>query len=570
MANPAARSLRLGRGELALLATLVGFVGLLAVWPMARLVLEGVAPRGRLDLSILVRILQSPVTWRVTWHTLETSLFGTAVSLLIGGAFALCVALTDMRARAVLVFFFMLPLMIPSQITALAWISLLGPSSALLNAVGLAPAPGSPHPMYTREGIILLLGIEHAPLVFLALRAGLRAMPREMVEAARAAGASRFKVMRSIVLPLMTPALAIGGALAFVASIGNFGTPALLGIPVGYDTLTTLIYQRLAGFGPSIIAEAAALSLLIGAIACLGVLAQGWLVGRRDYRTIGAPSQSAVWRLGVFRPGVETAAWLVVVFLVALPALALVAASLVPAAGVALSPSSATFGNYIQALVIQAQTSRAFANSFLLAGLTAAILLTVAIPLGYFLAWRDRRLMRWLSFAIELPYALPGIVLAIACILVFLKPIPLIEVSIYGTLGIILVAYLARFLALSLRPVTSGFAQLDRTLDDAAAATGARFFFRLRTVIVPLLAPVAAAGAILVFLTALNELTVSALLWSAGSETLGVIVFSLAEGGDSPLAAAVSVVSSLAILALMGLASAMAKRLPEGVLPWAR
>jgi iron(III) transport system permease protein len=143
-------------------------------------------------------------------------------------------------------------------------------------------------------------------------------------------------------------------------------------------------------------------------------------------------------------------------------------------------------------------------------------------------------------------------------------------VSIYGTLWIILLAYVSRFFALALRPVMSGFAQLDRTLDEAAASAGARLFRRMRTVTLPLVAPVAAAGALLVFLTALNELTVSALLWSRGTETLGVIVFSLQEGGDSPLAAAVSCVSITVVLALMAVASILSGRLPEGVLPWAR
>jgi iron(III) transport system permease protein len=131
-----------------------------------------------------------------------------------------------------------------------------------------------------------------------------------------------------------------------------------------------------------------------------------------------------------------------------------------------------------------------------------------------------------------------------------------------------LLAYVARVLVLALRPVSAAFAQLDPALDDAAAAAGARFGTRLRTVSLPLLAPAAAAGAILVFLTALNEITVSALLWSSGSETLGVIVYSLQEGGDSPLAAAVSVVAvGVVVLAMAGL-TLLARRLPRGALPW--
>jgi iron(III) transport system permease protein len=561
---------RLARGDLVWLLALGGFIGLLSAWPLARLMTEGLAPAGRFDPAIFSKMLSAPATWRTLWHTFDTSVMSTLISLVLGGALALLVALTDIRSRAALIFCCMLPLMIPSQITALAWINLFGPSSTLLKLIGLAPPPGSPHPMYGRGGIIFLLGLEHAPLVFLALRAGLRTLPREMVEAARAAGAGNIRVLRTVVLPLMTPSIAAGALLAFVSSLGNFGTPALLGIPVGYDTLTTLIYQRLAGFGPSVLSEAAVLSILIGAVALIGVIAQSRVTGGRDFRTIGAPSLPLVWELGTLRPMIETASWTCIALVVIMPLVALTATSLIPAVGVPLNATTATLSHYVQGLFTQANTSRAFVNSFLLSLGAAGILAAVSIPLAYFLAWRHGRLVRLLSMLVELPYALPGIVLAIACILVFLKPLPVIGVSVYGTVWIILIAYLSRFMALGLRPVLSGFAQLDRTLDDAAAAAGARLFRRLRTIIAPLMSPVAAAGAILVFLTALNELTVSALLWSAGSETLGVVVFSLQEAGDSPLAASISMVSIAAILGLMMFASAFSARLPAGVLPWGR
>ncbi len=561
---------QLSGGQRWLLGFIVLVVGLLSVLPMARLVLEGIAPGGRFDFAITSRMLSAPTTWTATLRTLETSFFGTLISLVLGLAFALLVTLTDIRAKGVLVFCFMLPLMIPSQITALAWIHLFGPASTLLKALGLAPPPGTPHRMFSREGIVLLLGIEHAPFVFLALRAGLRAMPREMVEAARASGAGRAKVLASIVVPLMAPALAAGTMLAFVSSLGNFGTPALLGIPVNYNTLTTLIYQRLAGFGPRVLSEMAVLSLLIGALALLGLLASTKVLGGRDFRIIGAPSEALAWRLGRLRPAVEALCWLVIAAILVMPLAALLATSLVPAAGVILTAEAATLANYVQALFVQATTSRAFGNSFMLSAATSVIVVALAVPLAYFLVWRQSRLLRWLGLAVELPYALPGIVLAIACILVFLKPLPVLGVSLYGTPWIILVAYLARFLSLGLRPILAGYAQLDRTLEEAAASVGARFGRRLRTVILPLVAPVAAAGGILVFLTAFNELTVSALLWSSGAETLGVIVFSLQEGGDSPLAAAVSVISILAVLALMLMASLLQNRLPAGVVPWAK
>lgn len=558
----------LPRGEALTFAALAALVFALSVLPMARLLLEALAPGGAPSLSALISVWDSPRVWTATRNTLEVAVLGTMLSVAVGAGMALLVALSDIRAKAALVFLFMVPLMIPPQVNALAWLQMFGPASVLLNMLELAPPPGSPNPLYSREGIILLLGIQHAPLVFLALRAGLRSMPRELVEAARACGAGRLKVLRDVVVPLTAPPLIAGTALAFVSAVGNFGIPALLGIPGRYLTLPTLIYQRLANFGPSVIAETAALSILVGVIAFAGVLVQGWLLRRRDYRTIGAPTPPLALALGRARVWIEMLCWAVIALVLLAPLVALFVTALVPAYGVKLSFDTASFAAFKQVLFTPGATARAFRNSLLLAGAAALLLTMCAVPLAYFIVWKRNRLLRFMNLAAELPYALPGVVLAIACILLFLKPLPLVGWSLYGTVWIIFIAYMARFLTLALRPAIGGLTQIDRALEEAAEMCGAKFGKRLLSVVFPLVAPLAAAGGILVYLTAVNELTVSALLWSAGSETLGVIVFALDEGGDTVRAAAVSVLSVVMIFAVMGGASLLGRRLPAGVLPW--
>ena len=251
-----------------------------------------------------------------------------------------------------------------------------------------------------------------------------------------------------------------------------------------------------------------------------------------------------------------------------LPLTALALTSLVPAVGVALDAHSATLENFRFVLFEHAAARRAFGNSFALSAAAAVTIVLIAIPLAYFLVWRQSRLLRVVNVVTEIPYAVPGVVLAIAAILLFLKPIPLLGISIYNTVWIILFCYLARFLVLGLRPVVSGYHQLDRTLEEASQIAGARLARRLRTIILPLVAPTAAAGALLIFLTAFNELTLSALLWSSGSETLGVVFFSFQQGGDSTYAAALGVLTVAVSIALMLSTLLLAGRLPSGVLPW--
>lgn len=552
------------RQDTATLVLLALLVTALSVAPLLRLGWEALAPGG----SAFERVWHSTAAWRALRNSLETSIGATLLALALGTIVGLIVTLTDMRNRHAFVFLFVMPLIIAPQVMALAWLQVTGPSSALLNMLGLAPPLGTRNPLYSRAGIILLLSIEYTPLVFLTLRAGLRALPRELIEAALAAGAPRLAVVRDIILPLMRPSLMAGAALVFVSCLGNFGVAAFLGIPGGFLTLPTLIYQRLSGLGPGALAEVAVLSVVIGAIALLGIAAQELALRGRDVRTSGMASPARPFPLGRWRLPVEIMLWSVTLMAVVLPLLGLLATALTPAYGVPLSAATASGANFAYVIFEHGAARRALINSFTLSAAAALIITLVSVALAYFVVWRKTALMRWLNVAAELPYALPGVVLSIACILLFLKPLPLLGISLYNTIWILLVAYLARFLVLGLRPVISGYHQLDRAVEEAAQVAGAGFLRRLWDVILPLIAPVAAAGAILVFLTAFNELTLSALLWSSGAETLGVVVFSFEQGGESPYAAALSL---LTILVTMGLALASLsfhRRLPQGVLPW--
>jgi iron(III) transport system permease protein len=552
----------------ALLGPLTVTAAILSAVPLARLVLEAIRPGGRFSLGAISHVLANGATWSATGHSLVVALGGTALAVTIGGLVALAVTLTDIRARNVFVFFFVMPLMLAPQVISLAWIQMFGPSSPLLKLLGVAPPLGSPNPLYSAGGIVLVMGVQYAPLVFLTLRAGLRALPQELIEAALAGGARPRTVVRTIVVPLMTPPLLAGVALCFVSCLGNFGIPALLGIPGNYLVLPTLIYQRLAGLGPDALSEVAVLSVMIGLIAMVGIVIQDAMLARRDFRTTTAAIEARAFELKRWRVPVEMALWTLSFFTLMLPLAALALTSLVPAIGVPLTLETASLDNYRFVLFSHDAARRAFVNSFGMSAGAAIAIVVIAVPLAYFLVWRRSRLLHVVSLVTEAPYALPGVVLAIAAILLFLKPLPLVGITLYNTIWIIVFCYVARFLALGLRPVVSGYHQLDRTLEEAAQIAGARLFRRLATVILPLVAPAAAAGALLIFLTAFNELTVSALLWSTGSETLGVVFFSFQQGGDANYASALGVLTIGVSVLLMLSTVLLVGRLPRGVLPW--
>jgi len=299
-----------------------------------------------------------------------------------------------------------------------------------------------------------------------------------------------------------------------------------------------------------------------------GILLQDMMLKRRDFRITTTSSAARPFELGRWRLPLEIALWLLATLVLALPLIGLALTSLTPALGAPLNAKTATLANYVYVLFEHGASKRAFINSFLMSAAAALAIAVICTPLAYFIVWRKSRALRILNVIAELPYAMPGVVLAIAAILLFLKPLPLLGWTLYNTIWIILFAYLARFLVLGLRPVVSGYLQLDRTLEEAAQIAGAGLLRRLATVIFPLVAPTAAAGALLIFLTAFNELTVSALLWSSGSETLGVVVFSFEQGGDSTYASALAAITVAVTVALMLSTLTFARRLPQGVLPW--
>ena len=556
--------------ERLILALLVLLIGLLSVAPLMRLVWTAIAPSGVPDIARLTRLLASDRVLIASGNTLLIALSSTLISVVLGTAAAWLVALSDLRAKTAWVFAFILPLMIPPQVTALAWLQALAPGSplALLFATLELPwfAPGE-QPLYSLTGIVLLLGTHNAPLVFLTVRAGLRRLPADLVEAAQASGASRARILFTIVLPLARPAIFAGAALTFVAAAGNFGIQAMLGIPARVPTLITLVYQQLNGIGPSALPNTAVYALLIAVITLAGMAASAWLGGRHDVRINGAPR---LWQqsLGRGRMAVEGVAWLWMALTLLLPLSALLITALTSGFGQALSWQTLTLENFRAALWGYPAVRQAFLTSLGLTTLAALILTVCALFLAYFLSWRRTQLVRGLWLASELTYALPGIVTGVAAMLFFLRPLPIVNVSLYGTVWIILAAYLANFLALVLRPTLAGFAQLEPALDEAARLCGAGFLRRMRDILLPLAAPSALAGSVLVFLTALNEIQVSVLLVTSQTQTIGPTIVFLDEGGSASLAAAVGCLMIVVVCLLMAVATRLTRRLPHGILPW--
>ena len=553
--------LRLRRPALRSEAVLAGGLLLLVcaacLYPLARLIALAFSPgEDGASLGTLSLALASTAVQRALVNSLAVSAGATIIATLSGAILALALGYGRSRGRIAATFLLLSPLLVPSQIMALAWIE--------LSALAWPGSGGSP--LYSGWGIAALMGVEAMPLVFLATRAAMKGLPADLVEAARICGARRGRILGRIVLPLLAPGILGGAVLAFAASIGNFGIPALLGIPGRFPVLTTLAYQRLNGFGPAVLPQVAVIALIL-AVLVLGALgARALLLRRMSVPVEARPGAPAPVLPSATRPLALGVVWAAVTVVAILPMLALVLSSLAPALGVALSRTSATAANY-ETVLSSAAVRRAILNSAALSLSMAVIAGLVAVPLAYLARLRRNPAAKLTTLGAEIPFAVPGTVVALAFILVFLPPLPIVGVSIYATPAILLLAYVARFLPLVLGPVSAALGRLDPALDDAGRVCGVRLGRRLRGIAAPLAAPAAGAGMVLAALTAFNELTVSSLLWSAGTETVGVMVFAFQYEGNSGEASALSVLSILVVALLAVLFDRLGRRLP-GIVPW--
>lgn len=510
----------------------------LVLWPLARLLAEALGA----GLGRLLADLGSAGIGAIA-NSLWVSALVTALALSGGLAAALLTERSRIPGAGLLRAAILLPLVIPDFVSAMSWLRAYGPVGLSHRLLGIE-LPGLVGP----AGIVLVLSVGSLPLAWLVIAGGMRVRAEPDLErAARASGASALVAFRSVTLPLLWPVLVAAAGLVFVTSMNAFGTPAVLGSPAGFSTMTTRIYSDLA-FSSSDEAFrrviALACLLVVVAISIVGLVDR--LGGQGVDRTGLAGGASAA---GPRRGWAAVLAWLVVALTVLVPLLALVLTALTRAVGLDPVPANLTLANFGRAL--DSHAIGALANSLLLATGAAVIavgLALVATALGG--RWRPH-----LNTVVTLTFAVPGSVLAVAFLLAF-------GPALRDTLAIILLAYVAKLWALGQRPISGAADRLSGDLLRAARASGATLLTALRTVTLPLLAPAIAAGALLVFVFAVHELTISVLLYGPTTETLAVQILGLQQVGDPVVTAALAVILTAVVAALAGLLLLLIRRFP--------
>jgi iron(III) transport system permease protein len=483
-------------------------------------------------------------------NTVSITMLSTIIAMFIGLLEAWLIAYTDLRGKFALEIFFMLPFMIPSYITSLAWSRMTGASGMLSEALGMAVPSARSY-----WGIVFVMAICHAPLGYLLCLGALRKIPRDLEWAARAAGCSRLGAFLHVTLPLVLPGFVGGSMIVVLAGLDNFGIPAFLGSDKGINVLSTLIYQEIAGFGPMAFSRASCLSAILSFLAlfCCGAI---WLLGRSGHVTESvAEDRLPRCFLGRARLPVEVSAWFFIIVTSLLPLGAMLCTSLLKAYGVKLAMGNVTLDNFAF-LLRNRKALGALKNSFLLALSTGAASCVIGGAVAYGRVrvggWR----YRFMEAAFSLPYVLPGGVFALSMIISWIEPLPGWRPGIYGTVWLLGGAYVIRFTLLQFRAVTSAMMQVDQSVEEAASVCGARAPTRWARILAPLLASGIVSGFFMTTTHAFTELTVSSILGALGSETIGAVVLNFEQSGNVTVSCAFSsmVLAAMALFSLPNVA----------------
>jgi iron(III) transport system permease protein len=544
-------------------ALLVPFVGAgvliyLAVLPLFMLVMGSfqaeIAPR---EFVYTLKNYQAAYASQYTYSTFKNSLIfasgAAALSFILGTVLAWLTERTNTPLRGIFVPLAVIPLILPGVLESIAWIFLLSPKFGYLNVwlkslFGLQSAPFN---VFSLPGMIWVHSVGQVPLAFLMMTAAFKSMDPSLEESAMMSGANTWKTFRRVTLRLLMPTAGSVLLILFVRTLESFETPALIGIPARIYVYTSEIFLAFNEYPPDY-GRGGALAVGLLLLSAVGV----WLYTRstresKKFQTVtGKAFRPRQFDLGLWRWLGLAFLLVYFIFVVLLPFLVLLWASFLPFFA---SPSwdsvqKLSLDNYRYLNGFRPFWD-AMKNSILLATLTA----TIAMVLTSLIAWivyKSRLPGAWLlDFLAFVPITIPGIVMGMALILLYVAfPIP-----IYGTIWMLLIAYVTRFIPYGMRAASGSILQIHSELEEAAAASGASWWETFRRVTLPLLRPGFAAGWIYICIVSFREFSTSVLLATGESRVLSILLFTMFEQGQVTVVAAIGMLMILTLLGIVAI-----------------
>ncbi|MBI3912818.1 MAG: iron ABC transporter permease [Chloroflexi bacterium] len=507
---------------------------------------------GEFTFNNLLHAYADPTLYPLLLNSTIYAFGSSLLALVVGTALAWILERTDTPLKSLFYSLTLVPFIIPGVLHTIAWIYLLSPRIGFINRslVSIFNLASPPFDVFTLGGMVWVEAMHLSPIVFVLMTAAFRSMDPALEEAATTAGANTWTTLRRVTLPLMLPALASVTLIMFIRGLESFEVPALIGLsaPTRIPVFTSRIYLALKGFPPDF-GLASAYSLILIGLSVVGIYFYNRALKRSEkYATVsGKAYRPRTIELGKGRY-VTMGLFLFYFFLiVGLPFFILLWGSVIPY----FTPPALdmldklTLDNYAAFNILDCQPGQsfclraraAFTNSLML-GIGAATLVMVLTAIISWITvrtnWRGRGLLDLMAF---LPITVPGLVMAVSLMWVYLT----FRIGVYGTLWILLIAYITRFMPYGIRTTTATMVQIHRELEEAAQVAGASWRHTFLKITLPLLKPGLLAGWVYIVTVSMRELSTSVLLASSQSQVIAVMIFDMIEGGNTPRLAAMSV-----------------------------
>jgi iron(III) transport system permease protein len=496
---------------------------------------DGTMPIGNqvrsFTLQHFVQLFTDPDLVSPLITTLIVAVSSSTACCLVAAPMGWLVARTDMPYAFAIRALVTASFVTPPFLGAIAWEILAAPNSGLLNQfyrfVTGAEQDQYLLNIYSLPGLIFVIACYTFPYVFVLIANALDRIPGDLEDASSILGGSAWTTARRVTIPLAMPALLAGALIAFLQAMILFGSPAILALPAGFHTMTTKIWSLFQYPPKPELAAAASLPLLI--VTVLLLRGQQMILGRKGYSVVGGKSgDPRLVKLGPFVVPALAFVGFILMLPVFLPYFALFNAAFSPIATTLLTPMNFTLHNVYFTFLELSSTQLALKNTFILGSLAATLGTVLALVIAYITARGAVTGHRVLGFLATAPIAIPGIVLGVGLFLSYTRP-PFV---LYGTLWILLIAYITIELPGGYQQLQSAFRAVHSELEDASRILGASRLRTLRDVTAPLLRNSVIATWCFIFVSVVRELSAAIMLFTSETKVVSVLIFDLKESGD--------------------------------------
>lgn len=506
----------------AVILIIVDFMLVFQVLPMVYLIIKAFFPEGSFTFEVFQRLY----TYQMNLGALKNTLIAATVTMVLGTliAFPLAwlVGRTNLFGKKFFRSLFVLTYMVPPYVGAMAWLRLLNPNVGTMNQFfrllfGLGDTPG-PLNIYTLGGLIWVLTTFYYPYAFITISRAMEKMDPSLEEASRISGASPLLTVFRVTLPMMTPSLIAGALLVFVAAMSCYGIPSIIGAPGKVHTVTTRIIEY-NGLGAQGISDATGLAVFLMALAILILYLSDFVVARKQYITVsGKSTRPNIVDLGKWRVPLTVLVILFATIVVLIPFATILTTSFKIDVGKSLfDPENFTLTQW-QTIFSRSETMSCLKNSLIFGVVTATVGIVVACTMSYLLQRTKIRGRKLPDFLITLGSGTPSVVIALGLIMTMKGDF---GVNIYNTAYIMIVAYLIKYLMMGMRTVVSAMSQIHVSLEECSQISGASWTRTMLKITGPLIFPSIAAGWFLIFIPSFYELSMTTLLYSNSTKTIG-------------------------------------------------